>query len=216
MAMIPDIPEEIIIQLKRTAHISRKIIDRVPDENYDIDGNRVPPIFDIEQYPEENMLSHDQREPSSTWLGVINRNISLKSSSGWASKKQDITLSSMSSATFTVPFMESASRLFRKTSRIVADHSSRECSPRAMQQTLNMQQIQVNSRPNRVETAPMDDPPRKGLISSSQPRQFRPRNITRHNFKIESKLALPMRKEASDIEIIQLSTPSQSISNINS
>lgn len=40
MAIIPDIPEEVDIQLQRTEYISRKLIDRVEDEiDLDILGN---------------------------------------------------------------------------------------------------------------------------------------------------------------------------------
>ena len=34
MAAIPDVPEEIDIQLQRTDFIERKLIDRVPDEHF--------------------------------------------------------------------------------------------------------------------------------------------------------------------------------------
>lgn len=51
MEAIPDVPEAIDIQLERTAFITRKLIDRVADDNDgDIVGTSEP--LEIKEYPD--------------------------------------------------------------------------------------------------------------------------------------------------------------------
>ncbi len=52
MAIIPDVPEEIEIQLQRTEFVVRKVIDQVADDNNeDVVGGDDP--VDFQQYPLE-------------------------------------------------------------------------------------------------------------------------------------------------------------------
>jgi hypothetical protein len=52
MAAIPDVPEEIEIQLERTEFITRKVIDQVADDNNeDVPGSEEPVSF--KKYPTE-------------------------------------------------------------------------------------------------------------------------------------------------------------------
>ena len=121
MAIIPDIPEEIMIQMKRAAFISRKVIDHDPDENYDIDGKRILPIFDIEMYPGE--IHTISRKASTSWFS---RSSSKTSTAGltWVNKIQAYSghmLPTAPSFTFTTPFMASNSKLFN-TNKINVIH----------------------------------------------------------------------------------------------
>jgi len=53
MVAIPDVPEEINIQLQRTAFIQRKLIDRIPDETYTGDKQVKLPNIVFSSYPVE-------------------------------------------------------------------------------------------------------------------------------------------------------------------
>jgi hypothetical protein len=51
MEAIPDIPHSIQIQLERTAFITRKLIDRVADDNESDEAGHLAPL-EIQEYPD--------------------------------------------------------------------------------------------------------------------------------------------------------------------
>jgi hypothetical protein len=52
MEAIPDVPERINIQLARTAYISRKLIDRVADDDLSDEAGRHAAPLEIQEYPD--------------------------------------------------------------------------------------------------------------------------------------------------------------------
>ena len=51
MALIPDIPEHINIQLMRTDYITRKLIDKISDENQTLEALSSE-VLEIRDYPD--------------------------------------------------------------------------------------------------------------------------------------------------------------------
>ena len=65
MELIPDIPEEIDIQLQRSEFLNQKFIAQVPDDDYNVSELGVDPdnssckeVF-LDQYPEPSVRSVD-------------------------------------------------------------------------------------------------------------------------------------------------------------
>ena len=63
MAVIPDVPEEIDIQLDRTDFITRKLIDKVADDDdEDVEGTQAE--LEIKEYPDfGGVYAHDVEPP---------------------------------------------------------------------------------------------------------------------------------------------------------